>query len=97
MCPIVIKYTLGYKFVCIIDADVIESILQASKKMSLIIFSCQWLAAIYNIAFLQWMQNVVKWNEHFTESAIFSLRQCCIYKVGNPIVEFSGFYIEVID
>jgi hypothetical protein len=21
----------------------------------------------------------------------------CIYKVGNPIVEFSGFYIEVID
>ena len=40
---------------------------------------------------------VVKWNEHFTESAIFPLRQCCIYKVGNPIVEFSGFYIEVID
>ena len=29
MCRIVIKYTLGYKFVCIIDADVIESILQA--------------------------------------------------------------------
>jgi hypothetical protein len=41
--------------------------------------------------------NVVKWNEHFTESAIFPLRQCCIYKVGNPIVEFSGVYIEVID
>jgi hypothetical protein len=40
---------------------------------------------------------VVKWNEHFTESAIFSLRQCCIYKVGNPLVESSGFYIEVID
>jgi hypothetical protein len=41
--------------------------------------------------------NVVKWNEHFTESAIFPLRQCCIYKVGKPIVEFSGVYIEVID
>ena len=41
--------------------------------------------------------SVVKWNEHFTESAIFPLRQCCIYKFGNPIVEFSGFYIEVID
>jgi hypothetical protein len=41
--------------------------------------------------------SVVKWNEHFTESAIFPLRQCCIYKVGNPILEFSGFYIEVID
>jgi hypothetical protein len=41
--------------------------------------------------------NVVKWNEHFTESAIFSLRQCCINKVGNLLVESSGFYIEVID
>ena len=40
---------------------------------------------------------VVKWNEHFTESAIVQLRQCCIYKVGNPLVESSGFYIEVID
>jgi hypothetical protein len=35
---------------------------------------------------------VVKWNEHFTESAIFPLRQYCIYKVGNPLVESSGFY-----
>ena len=43
------------------------------------------------------MKTVVKWNEHFTESAIFPLRQCCIYKVGKPIVEFSGVYIEVID
>ena len=42
--------------------------------------------------------NVVKSNEHFTESAIFfPLRQCCIYIVGNPLVESSGFYIEVID
>ena len=41
--------------------------------------------------------NVVKWNEHFTESAIFPLRQCCIYKVGKLIVELSGVYIEVID
>ena len=40
---------------------------------------------------------VMKWNKHFTESAIFPLRQCCIYKVGNPLVESSGFYIEVID
>jgi hypothetical protein len=39
----------------------------------------------------------VKWNEHFTESAIFPLRQCCIDKVGNPLVESSGFYIEMID
>ena len=43
------------------------------------------------------LRSVVKWNEHFTESAIFPLRQCCIYKVGNPLVESSGFYIEVID
>ena len=28
MCPIFIKYTLGYKFVCIINADMIKSILQ---------------------------------------------------------------------
>jgi hypothetical protein len=41
--------------------------------------------------------NVVKGNEHFTESAIFPLRQCCIYKVGNPLVESSGFYIEMFD
>jgi hypothetical protein len=40
---------------------------------------------------------VIKWNEHFTENAIFPLRQCCIYKVGTPLVESSGFYIEVID
>jgi hypothetical protein len=33
-------------------------------------------------------RDVVKWNEHFTESAIFPLRQCCIYKVGKPIEEF---------
>ena len=41
--------------------------------------------------------NVVKWNEHFTKSTIFPLSQCCIYKDGNTLVEFSGFYIEVID
>jgi hypothetical protein len=41
--------------------------------------------------------NVVKWNEHCTESDIFPLRQGCINKVGNPLVESSDFYIEVID
>ena len=40
---------------------------------------------------------VMKWNDHFTESAIFPLRQCCIAKVGNPLVESSGFCIEMID
>jgi hypothetical protein len=34
---------------------------------------------------------------HCLRFPCWRLRQCCIYKVGNPIVEFSGVYIEVID
>jgi hypothetical protein len=60
------------------------------------VFKSLWLFVIIVWTFLD-VQSVVKWNEHFTESAIFPLRQCCIYKVGKPIVEFSGVYIEVID
>jgi hypothetical protein len=50
--------------------------------------------SLFNLSTL--LTTLVKWSEHFTESAIFPLRQCCIYKIGNPIVEFSGFYMEVI-
>jgi hypothetical protein len=28
------------------------------------------------------------------KALFFPLRQCCIYKVGNPLVESSGFYKE---
>jgi hypothetical protein len=60
-------------------------------------YLCLYVNVLYLFLCNIYICRVVKWNEHFTESAIFPLRQCCIYKVGNPLVESSGFYIEVID